>query len=77
MWTNSFMIGHVLYYSGRSLTVRQIVGAVREVFAVELTRREIRLACNEMTELRRDGLGAYRIHHRFREDRLVRELMAA
>lgn len=46
-YDNQFMIGHALYYSGRPLTIRQIVGAVRAVFAVTLTRRAVRRTCFE------------------------------
>jgi hypothetical protein len=77
-WDNRSMISEVFYHSGpEPLTMRQIIGAVRTMFAVRLTRRDVRLACFATPEFKRAGSSAYRLDDGLHADRLVRELLAA
>jgi hypothetical protein len=76
-YSNRFMIGEILYCSGRPLTVRQIIGAVRSVFAVTLSNRVVRRTCYETPEFKRGGSSEYLLDEALRTERLVRELMAA
>ncbi|HLG57944.1 MAG TPA: hypothetical protein VI485_21540 [Vicinamibacterales bacterium] len=47
---------------GRSMTVRELAGALREMFARRVTRREIKLACYlNAAVVKRAGSGAYRL----------------
>jgi hypothetical protein len=76
-WDNRFMIDHVLHCSGTPLSIRQIIGAVRVVFAVTLTRRAVKRTCFETPEFKRAGPTEYCLDGHLRADRMVRELMAA
>lgn len=59
------------------MTLREVSGALRVMFAVTPTRRELRWAFFTNVALKRDGSTAYRLDDELRISRLVRELESA
>jgi hypothetical protein len=74
--TLSQKVEEILLLAGRPMSVRQLFGALREMFAVNPTRAELRRACFETASLKRGGSNLYYLDHDLRADRLWRELMA-
>ena len=74
--TTSEMLTELMHLSGpRSQSAAQLIGGLREMYAVKLTRRDIKRAFfANQTLLKRDGSTSYRLDEDARLDALVREM---
>jgi hypothetical protein len=70
------MITEVLYRSGRSMTFRELHAAIREMWAVKVSRRQLRLGCYAVAHLKRSGSTLYVLDRDLRADYLWREIEA-